>query len=134
MIISGWINIIMNVIYCFAVNNFTDINWFDKHGNMRTIHIKAGFLVLMAVSKIICGLLYIKQGRSTHKIFKPILKEYKDAQLGITQGIPMNERKSEKMKPLKREIKKITLAMIFVLFVVCGLVRNELVEVTDDVI
>lgn len=33
-------------------------------------------------------------------VFKPILKDYNDAETGATEGIQMNERKSKKMTEL----------------------------------
>ena len=101
---------------------------------MHTGTVHVGFIILMCVAKVVSGLLFIKQGRSTHKVFKPILKEYRDAERGVTQGIPMNERKSELMLPLKREVYKISMAEIFILFVCCLAMRNEGNSIVSDIV
>jgi len=43
-------------------------------------------------------MLCIKQGGHAIKLFKPIVKEYRDAQNGMTNGITMYERKSKLMQ------------------------------------
>jgi len=50
--------------------------------------------------KIILGFLFLKQGKLGLKITRPILREYKRAESGSTNGILMNERKTKKMLKL----------------------------------
>lgn len=59
----------------------------------------------MAFASILTGYFSLRQGRNTLKIVNPILKEYKDAMSGVTQGISMTERKSKAMGTHKKEIK-----------------------------
>lgn len=65
---------------------------------------------MFAIFKIVMGVLTLYQGRYTKKTFKPILKEYKDAERGVTQGIVMNKRRTKYMARLKKKICKITAA------------------------
>jgi hypothetical protein len=50
----------------------------------------------------------------TLSVFKPILKEYKDAKTGVTQGIPIGLNRSKFMHALKGYTWKITAGLIFV--------------------
>ena len=47
--------------------------------------------------KIILNFLFLRQGKLGLKITKPIMKEYKRAESGSTNGILMKERKTKKM-------------------------------------
>lgn len=117
MIFSGVVTIIANVFFVFVMDSFTKIQWVDKYGKFQTITIDPSFLFLMAFSKIIMGGYFIyKQGRETLNVVNPILKEYRHAEAGITQGIPMTNNHSEKLQALKKTVWKITFAMIFVMF------------------
>jgi len=93
------------------IDSMTTIQWVGADGETNSIHMHPGFLFLMALAKIIGGgYLVYRQGKSTHNVFKPILKEYRDAETGVTHGIAMNERKSIHMAGLKKEIFRITVA------------------------
>lgn len=46
----------------------------------------------------------------------------------------MNERKSEKMVPLKRLVWKLTIAQIFMFLVACLAIRHEGINVASDII
>ena len=41
-------------------------------------------MLVFAILKIIGGALSVWQGRATKCVFKPIMKEYKDAEKGVT--------------------------------------------------
>lgn len=125
LIFSGVLTGLCNFFFLFVMNSFSKIQWVDGDGKMQTIHIDPSFLFLMAVSKIIMGgFLVYKQGKATLKVVNPILKEYREAEAGITQGIPMNENKSCQLQALKKTIWRLTLAMIFIFFVTLLIVKS----------
>lgn len=73
-------------------------------------------MFMFSFFKIISGALTLWQGKITKRVFKPILKEYRDAERGVTQGIVMNKRRSKNMDRLKRKICRITVISIVVGF------------------
>lgn len=77
-------------------------------------------LFFFAFVKILTGYFSYRQGKGTVDIVKPVLKEYKDAAAGITQGIQMTERKSKKVEAHISEIKKLVIATIFVMAITMG--------------
>jgi uncharacterized membrane protein len=94
LIIAAVITVLSNIMFIFTIDSFQNITWRDLSGKVYTVSIDPGFLFLMALAKVIgSGYLTYRQGNSTVKLLKPILKDYKDAELGITQGVPMNESK-----------------------------------------
>lgn len=62
----------------------------------------------MTMIKILFGAIAIKQSDAMIKAVKPVLKEYKDAEAGRSQGVVMSERRSKKTNELKKTIKSIT--------------------------
>jgi uncharacterized membrane protein SpoIIM required for sporulation len=83
-------------------------------------------LFLLAFSKIISGgFLQYKQGSQTLSVFNPILKEYKDAETGVTQGIPIGHNISQFMNALKVFTWKITAGLIFIVFVTLLIVKSQ---------
>ena len=62
-----------------------------------------GPFFFFAMVKIISGAFGIYQGRETHKITKPILKDYKVAQ--ISGQIQMTERKSKDIDEFLKKLK-----------------------------
>lgn len=96
------ITVLSNIMFIFVIDSFESITWADpSSGKVYTIKMDPGFLFLMAFAKIIgSGYLVYKQGSSTVQLIKPILKEYKDAEQGITQGVPMSESKMPAFKGL----------------------------------
>jgi hypothetical protein len=71
------------------------INYTDIDGQYITMKIDANTMLVFALLKIIGGGLTVLMGRSSNRVFKPILKEYKDAERGITNGISMTKRRSK---------------------------------------
>lgn len=94
--------------------------------------IDANTILVFSLIKIIGGGLTVCMGRSTNKVFKPILKEYRDAERGITQGITMNIRRSKKMQHLKKKICKITLLMVLVGFIAIVYTKNFMHGMVDQ--
>lgn len=88
-------------------------------------------LKMMCIAKILGALLFIYQFKPTLKIFKPILKQYRDAEQGITQGIAMTERVHKKMKAHKCSVKKITVLLI-VIILICYPVLSQFLESCTD--
>jgi len=89
-------------------------------------------MLVFAILKIIGGGLTVWMGRSTKKVFRPILKEYRDAERGITQGITMTKRRSKQMKFLKRKVCKITAMMCLVGFVTIVYTKNFMHGIIDQ--
>jgi hypothetical protein len=65
------------------------------------------------------------------EIFKPIVKEYHDAENGVTQGIEMTRRKSKDMVEYKVYIRKITLAVLFITFMSIVYANQWLKDLVD---
>jgi hypothetical protein len=61
------------------------------------------------------------------------VKEYRDAESGVTNGIRM-ERKSEDMKVHKKQIKKLTLATLGLGFMAMLIAKEMFVDVADQYI
>lgn len=80
------------------------------------LRISGNDMMMFALFKIVCGALTLWQGKVTHKTFRPIMKEYRDAETGITQGIVMDKRHSKRMAKLKKKLLKIVGATAFVMF------------------
>jgi hypothetical protein len=132
LLISGAINVVCNVFFIFVLDSFTTIQWYDREGKYQSINMDPGFLFLLALAKIIGGgYLLIRQGKGTLKILKPLLKEYKDAEHGLTNGIPMVERKSEALKEHKKDVKRITLGMIAILFLTVIVIKGQATDKVD---
>lgn len=107
------------------------IRYIDIDGQHMELMLPANYMFMFALFKIIAGALTVYQGRSTKNVFKPILKEYQDAERGITQGIVIDKRRSKIMKFLKKKILKITLASVILGIVTLAYVNcftNELVD------
>lgn len=91
-------------------------------------------MFMFAIFKIVMGALTLYQGKVTHKVFKPILKEYKEAERGITNGIVMNKRRSKYMKMLKKKLLKIICLMSLVGFLSFMYAKNFQFDMVDQYI
>lgn len=112
------------------MDSFTSIGW-TTNGVYRSIRINPGHLFLMALFKIIAGGVFlVKQGKVSIKIFSEIVKEYKAAENGETNGIRMT-RKSNLMKAHKLQIKKIIVGT-FALGVFAMLICKAMLEDIAD--
>lgn len=87
---------------------------------------------MFALFKIAAGALTLQQGRITKKVFQPILKEYRDAESGITQGIIMNKRRTKIMACLKKRIWRITFATVIVCFLSIVYYNNFQMKIIDQ--
>jgi len=65
---------------------------------------------------------------------KPLLKEYRDAECGVTNGIPMVERKSEALKEHKKDVKRITLGQIAILFLTVIVIKGQATDKVNQYI
>lgn len=109
---AGGANAVCNFIFLFMVDSFTTFGWLDEQGQYQTYTLKPEGLYAAALFKIVGGILLYMQGKGSLNIYKPLLKEYSEAEAGITQGIVMNERKSKKKVQHLVQVKKITIAML----------------------
>jgi hypothetical protein len=89
----------------------------------------------MAACKIVSGgfLLYM-QGKLTHDIFRPIMKMYDNQDRQAILNCYSNEKKSEDMKVLKKQVWKISGAIIFVIFIQMMVAKNYALTVATDII
>jgi hypothetical protein len=134
LIICGGINIVVNALSMFFVGGMTSFSYPDVDGQMMSYTISQNTWLMFAVFKIVCGALTLMQGKAIHKVFRPILKEYRDAESGVTQGIVMDKRRSKIMARLKRKIWKITFAMSVVMFMSIVYYSNFQGEMIDQYI
>ena len=101
---------------------------------MITLRFTPGIMYLMIMLKMLSGYLFIRQAKQAFKIFKGIVKEYRNAELGLTNGIQMVNRKSKEIKSHKSFVKKITLAQILIYMVACIMLKNEFIAAGNYVI
>jgi Na+/melibiose symporter-like transporter len=120
MLVGSWMTLIGNVISFFFADKFLPpIEWYDSvNDKHHRIKLDSYGLGVMCLLKAASSFFSFKQARWTLNVFKPILKEYADAEAGRTQGIQMTERKTKKMKTLQKQIRKLTCGM-FAFCLVC---------------
>jgi len=111
--ILGVVGIVTNLFFILMGSEYTKVPMPGFNGNIHTFELDTDTCIVMALAKVICSIAFIFQAKGGINIFKPILKEYRDAESGATQGVVMAERKSKKMKAHKSYVKKLT----FFLFV-----------------
>lgn len=87
-------------------------------------------LLIMKVILIASVFIQVKGGLA---IVKPVIKEYKQAQNGETQGIRMTERKSKKMAKHIKTVKKLTCFWFLATFICVPLTIAFLREFVDQV-
>lgn len=114
MLVLGGLNIICNGLYMVFMGGTQHVPYIDADGQQMHFTVSGNYMLSFALFKIILGALTLKQGQITKKVFKPIVKEYKDVEHGITQGIVMNKRRSKKMAHLKKKICRITVVSFVV--------------------
>ena len=67
-------------------------------------------------------------------MLKPILKEYEDAETGVTQGISMEQMRSLKIAEHKKDIWRITTAQMVILLLTMIVVNSEITSIATDFI
>ena len=133
--ISGAFKFISNLIFLFNTGSFSTVAWYDREGYYRQIKMDEGSLSLMAIIQMIAGgYLIFKQGKLTNMIFAPILKEYREAESGQTNGIQMTYRKAPKMQWLKKMVKKITCGVIALTILSLIVCKNFVLDVANQAI
>jgi hypothetical protein len=55
MVFIGAIQALSNLMLIFMADSFTTYSWYDKDGKINQIKFHVGFIILMALSKIIGG-------------------------------------------------------------------------------
>lgn len=119
MIYCGVMTIVCNGLFCLVADSFTDMGWYNADGSYTNFTIDKTGLIFGTVLKIVYGYFMYRQGKGSVLVYKQLLKEYTDAETGVTQGIAMTERKSKKMIAHSQQVKKITWAYCFVTIVAC---------------
>jgi hypothetical protein len=117
MLFASWMTLIANTIsFFFADKLMPPMNWYDAaNDKYHRIKLDSYGIGVMCLLKAASSFFSFKQARWTLNVFKPILKEYADAEAGRTQGIQMTERKTKGMKTLQSQIRRLTCGM----FVFC---------------
>lgn len=117
MLFASWMTLIANTIsFFFADKLVPPMNWYDAaNDKYHRIKLDSYGIGVMCLLKAASSFFSFKQARWTLNVFKPILKEYADAEAGRTQGIQMTERKTKGMKTLQSQIRRLTCGM----FVFC---------------
>ena len=69
LVVWGAYQAIAYFLAFFNADSYTSFNWFDKDEKKHSGTISIGFTLLSIVYYILVGLLNIRQGRSTHKVF-----------------------------------------------------------------
>lgn len=78
----------------------------------------SGLFMIGLFKAVFCYMCY-RQGRMTLDLFKPILKDYADAESGRSQGIAMVTRLSKDMYQLIRSLWKILAGWHFLIWTFC---------------
>ena len=132
--IGGWLTIIFGVFGLFMVDHFSSFSWYEN-GQIITLKFSPGFMYLLLLLKVISGgYFFVRQAREAFSIFRAIVKEYRDAEHGLTNGIQMVHRKSKVISAHKSFVKKITIAQVCIYMVMCLLMKNEFIKVANNVI
>lgn len=132
MIICGGLNVFFNIIAMVFMGGDKDFSYTDIDGQKMKLLMDGNSWFMFSFFKIVVGALTLWQGKAINKVFKPILKEYNDAEAGRTQGIMMNDRKSKKMMHLKKRIYKITCMTSFIGLLAIMYAKNFQDEMIDD--
>ena len=119
LIVCGVLNIIANIIAGFAAPAYADISFFDGDGQYINMRLGVSGLFMIAMFKVVMGYLCYRQGRMTLNLFKPILKDYADAEAGRTHGIAMIRRISKDMYDLVIGLWKILAGWHFLIWTLC---------------
>lgn len=114
----AWLTMIGNFWAFFTVDAMVPLLPWRVRGSktVHYFHLETGGLAVMCLMKAVSSIFLFKQARWTLNAVKPILKEYKDAESGATQGIKMTERRSQKFDTLQRKTKKLTCGVIVFVF------------------
>lgn len=131
-LVCGAINVVVNTISLLFMDKWAQISYQDIDGQIMYLRLGSNTLYMISLFKIIIGLLMLKQGKITKKVYKPILKEYRDAENGITQGIVMNKRRSKSMVSLKKKICRITAITFVVGFLYMVYIGNLSMDILDQ--
>ena len=83
------------------------------------------------ILKIVLNMIFLKQGKLGLKITKPIMREYKRAESGSSNGILMNERKTKKMLKLYMRTRRNTIIAL-VAILVGGIIGNVMLGHISD--
>jgi len=105
-LISGYINAICNLVFLLFIGNFNFVHFVDVDGQEIDFSFDSFAFAVGALMKIAISAFCIFQGKKTLEVYKPIIKEYRDAETGVTNGVMMVERKSKKMDSLVRKVRK----------------------------
>ena len=132
LIILGGINIVGNLLQIIFMSGDFLIQYTDVDGQYVSLKVDANTMLTFAIFKIIAGSLTVWMGKVTHRTFKPIVKEYRDAERGVTQGIAMNTRRSKKMQHMKKKICKISALMLFFGFLTVIYTKNFMHGMVDQ--
>ena len=117
LIVCGAINVISNVFFLFIADSFTSIWWVDQAGKSQHIELSWGFWLHMALSKIIgSGYLFIRQGRATLAVVEPMSNQ------NLTG---LSESKIPRLDTLKREVWRITVGIVAILFLTVLVLKVE---------
>lgn len=84
--------------------------------------------------KVFLTLTIFLQVKGGLDIVKPIMKEYRDAQAGLTNGVAMTARKSKKMKSHMSLVKGLTCIWFLATFICVPLAKTFMHSLIDDVV
>ena len=134
LLITGGITILANVFSLFMIDSFTKFSWTDRNGEFNSISVNKCYMFMMILFKIASAVLQVGQGKGMLYIFQAILKEYRDAESGVTAGIQMTKRKTRDMHVLKRQIRYIGVAFTLIVFITLIMTKKEANKIADDLI
>lgn len=98
---------IIYFLYSFCNSQYLKVKFIDFDGQKIDYSIDLSGLAFLCIFKAATGVLMYKLGKELHGVFRPILKDYRDAERGITQGIQMTRRISKDMTALGDSLRRV---------------------------
>ena len=115
-------------------DTYDNVQFTDIDGQHMQFNFHFRTICLMVIINIIISMIMINQGKWTSKVVNPILKEYKMAETGVTNGIRMTERKSEQTLQLKHRVCKQTCCISFLSLVAIIIASDWVSGITNQYI
>lgn len=84
LVYIGLLSVVANIIVSLAAPAYADISFIDADGQDITMRLGVSGLFMIGMFKVVISYMFFRQGRMTLDLFKPILKDYSDAEAGRT--------------------------------------------------
>lgn len=136
MYFSVIMNVLSFLLYIFMNEDYQGFYLPGIGANSEDHYISFDTLSMnqMMMIKILLTITIFIQARGGLNIVNPIMKQYRDAQNGITNGVAMTERKNKKMKSHMKLVKGLTCIWFLATIICVPLSKTFIHNFVDDVI